>query len=208
MKFAGRVAQRVAQPDAQQYLALYLIAMLFALMAAWPTDSTPVNDAWFTLAYTRAAALGLLGLGYGASKAAASPAEQALTAAMLGLFALLALPLELAAYAASYPATPLPWVVPLPALTALAMYGLGLLLGKFLGLLRLQPLVPIAVPAALAGMVALDVGLGLNLLNPFTAAVRVSWAHLALLGSATTALIIALARGLHLEHRSRGAPHR
>ena len=195
MSLVSRFGQRLMQSDAQQYLALYLISLLFALMAAWPTPGSPVNDAWFTVAYTRAAALGLLGLGYGATMAASRPAERLLTAAMLAFFALLAQPLELAAYAASYPATPLSWVVSLPALTALAMYGLGLLLGKLLSLLRLQPLLPIAVPALLAGMVALDVGLGFNLLNPFTAAVRVSWAHLGLLCAGTLALLLTLTQG-------------
>lgn len=194
MSLTARFSQRIAQPDAQQYLALYLIALLFALMAAWPTPSAPVNDAWFTLAYTRAAALGLLGLGYGASVSGAQPREIALTGAMLALFALLALPLELAAYAASFPATPLAWVIPLPALTVVTMFAIGLLLGRLFGLLRLQPLLPLAVPAALAGMVALDVVVRQNLFNPFTAAVRVSWSHLALLGVVTVALILALWR--------------
>lgn len=189
------LGRRVTQPDAQQYLALYFISLLFALMASWPTPGSPINDAWFTLAYTRAAALGLLGLGYGAAKVGERPQERALIAIMLALFAVLALPIEVAAYAASYPATPLSWVLPLPALTALAMYALGLLLGRFLQLLRLHPLTPIVVPAALAGMVALDVSVGTNLLNPFTAAVRVSWAHLALLLVAVVGLLAAQARG-------------
>lgn len=192
----GSLGRRLAQPDAQQYLALYLISLLFALMATWPTPGSPVNDSWFTLAYTRAAALGLLGLGYGATMVAASPRERLLCGAMLALFALLALPLELGAYAASYPATPLSWVLPLPALTALAMYAAGLLLGTGLRFLRLQPLVPILVPAALAGMVALDVVVGVNLFNPFTAAVRVSWAHLALLAVAVVGLLASHARGV------------
>ena len=192
--FARMLGRRVTQPDAQQYLALYFISLLFALMATWPTPGSPTNDAWFTLAYTRAAALGLLGLGYGATKANERPQERALIATMLALFAVLALPLEVVAYAASYPATPLSWVLPLPALTALAMYAVGLLLGRLLQLLRLHPLTPIVVPAVLAGMVAIDVSLGINLLNPFTAAVRVSWAHLALLLVAVVGLLIVQSR--------------
>lgn len=192
--FVRLLERRVTQSDAQQYLALYFISLLFALMATWPTPGSPINDAWFTLAYTRAAALGLLGLGYGATKVSERPQERALVAVMLALFAVLALPLEVAAYAASYPATPLSWVLPLPALTVLAMYAVGLLLGRLLQLLRLHPLTPIVVPAALAGMVAVDVSMGINLLNPFTAAVRVSWAHLALLLAAVVALLIVQSR--------------
>lgn len=191
----------MTQPDSQQYLALYLIGLLFALMASWPTADSPINDAWFTLAYTRAAALGLLGLGYGASMAGARTEERVVTAAMLALFAVLALPLELAAYAASYPATPLAWVIPLPALTALAMYGVGTVLGGSLRALRLQPLTPIAVPALLGGMVALDVWIGFNLLNPFTAAVRTSWVHLALLCLGVVGLFLGLVLRARAEAR-------
>ncbi|MEX2535833.1 MAG: hypothetical protein WD273_09585 [Trueperaceae bacterium] len=194
-----QLVQRIVLPDAQQYLTLYLIALLFALMASWPTAAAPVNDAWFALAYARAAALGLLSLGYGATLAAADRREQRLVAAMLALFALLALPLEIAAYAASYPATALSWVLPLPALTALAMYALGLLLGKVLLAIRLHPLIPIVVPAALAGMVALDMTIGVNLLNPFTAAVRVSWPHLTMLLLAVLTLFVFLSQRIQKE---------
>lgn len=188
------VARQLATPEAQQYLALYMIALLFALLASWPTTGTVSNDAWFSLAYTRAAALGLLGIGFGISSSRATRNDKALVAAMLGCFALLAIPLELSAYAASYPTTPLAWFLTLPALSALAMFAVGLLLGRLLELIRLRVLAPVVVPAVLVGMVAFDIAAGLNILNPFTGAVRVSWFHLATLLSLAALLLLALLR--------------
>jgi hypothetical protein len=188
------LAARLALPDAQQYLGLYLIALLFALVATWPTVGTVANDSWFALAYTRAAMLGLLGIGFGVTASPLARREQRLTALMLGCFALLALPFEVVAYAASYPATPLAWLLALPPLASLAMYSVGLVLGLLLDALRLRVVAPLIVPAALVAMVALDVGLGYNLVNPFTGAVRVSWAHLAILLALIGALLAMLLR--------------
>jgi hypothetical protein len=190
------LGRRLAAPDAQQYLALYLIALLFALLASWPATAEKSNDAWFSLAYTRAAVLGLLGLGYGVGQARVSRRERRSTATMLAVFALLALPLEVSAYAATYPATPLPWILALPALTVTAMFAIGSILGLLLDLARLRFLAPLLIPAVLAGMVAFDVTIGVNLLNPFTAAVRLSWSHLAVLLLTVGALLFALLRPL------------
>ncbi|MEX2540375.1 MAG: hypothetical protein WD314_01155 [Trueperaceae bacterium] len=188
------LTRQLASPEAQQYLALYLIALLFALLASWPTTGSVSNDSWFSLAYTRAAGIGLLGIGFGINYSRAARQEKVLVAAMLGCFALLALPLELAAYAASYPTTPVAWFLALPPLSALAMFAVGLLLGGLLGLVRLRVLAPVIVPAALVGMVAFDVAAGLNILNPFTGAVRVSWYHLATLLSLAALLLLVLLR--------------
>jgi hypothetical protein len=188
------LAARLALPDAQQYLSLYLIALLFALVATWPTVGTVANDAWFALAYTRAAMLGLLGIGFGVSASPLGRREQRLTALMLGCFALIALPLEVVAYAASYPATPLAWLLALPPLASFAMFSVGLALGLLLDMLRLRLLAPLIVPAALVAMVVLDVAIGHNLFNPFTGAVKVSWAHLAVLLALIAGLLAMLLR--------------
>jgi hypothetical protein len=185
---------RLAMPDAQQYLGLYLIALLFALVASWPVTGTVANDAWFSLAYTRAAVLGLLGIGYGVDASRIPRRDRRLTALMLACFALLALPLEIAAYAASYPATPLVWLLTLPAVAALAMFGVGSWLGWLLDLLHLRLLAPLVVPTVLVGMVVFDVATGYNLLNPFTGAVRVSWPHLAVLVALSGGLSATLLR--------------
>jgi hypothetical protein len=194
MNLLRPLAARLAQPDAQQYLGLYLIALLFALVATWPTVGTVANDSWFALAYTRAAMLGLLGIGFGVSASPLARREQRLTALMLGCFALIALPLEVVAYAASYPATPLAWLIALPPLASFAMFSVGLALGVLLDVLRLRLLAPLIIPAALVAMVVLDIAIGYNLFNPFTGAVRVSWAHLAILLSLVGALLAMLLR--------------
>lgn len=186
--------QRLAAPDAQQYLSLYLATLLFALFTSWPVHGTTANDSWFSLAYVRAGLLSLLGLGFGVADSRSHLAEQRSTAGMLSLVALLALPLELAAFAASYPATPVAWLLVLPVPTVLAMFALGLALGKFLDLIRLRLLALLLVPAVLVGMVMIDIATGLNLFNPFAAAVRVSLPHLSVLLLATAALGLALAR--------------
>lgn len=194
MRMAVRLNDKLRTPDAQQYLTLYLVTLLFALLATWPSPGGGPNDTWFSLAYVRAGALGLLGLGYGMSAARAGRAEQRDDGLMLVCFAVLGLPLEIAGYAASYPATPLPWALALPALTAAAMFALGLLFGELLALVRMRFLAPLLVPALLAGMVAFDVAVGRNVLNPFTGAVRVSLPHLAVLCGATLALVAVLLR--------------
>lgn len=196
MKPLAHLSGRLSEPDAQQYLALYLIALLFALLATWPAAGQPAvpNDAWFALAYTRAAALGVLGLGFGESSARAGRERIVSTAAMLSTLAVLALPLELAAFAASYPDTPLYWVLALPPLTALAMFALGVWLGKFLRLLRIAALAPLVIPGLLVGMVVLDVAVGINILNPFTGAVRVSWPYFGMLCVLTLLLLPVLLR--------------
>jgi hypothetical protein len=191
MKALNLLSRRMALPDAQQYLTLYLGALLLALIASWPTQGDSPNDVWFSLAYTRAAGLGLLGLGYGVS-ARPGRSDQLLTASMLACFALLALPLEVAAYAASYPATPLSWVLAVPALSVLAMFAVGLPIGRLLRAIRLESLAPLAVPGLLAGMFAFDLAADINLLNPITAAVRVSPLHLTVLVVAVTGLAFAL----------------
>lgn len=172
---------RLRASDAQQYLALYLVALVFALLATWPTGGASSNDSWFALAYTRSAGLSLLGLGYGMTLARESRQQRVEAVLMLAAFALLGLPLELAAYAASYPATPVLWALAVPIPTVLAMFGIGSLLGLVLARLRLQGLAPLLAPLLLVGMVILDVSLGLNVLNPVLAAVRVTWPHAGLL---------------------------
>jgi hypothetical protein len=190
--------------DAQQYLTLYLGALMFALLATWPTQGGASNDAWFTLAYVRAAGLGLLGLGFGVATQGAGRRDQLVGAAMLTCFALLGLPLELAAYAASYPATPLSWVLVLPVLSVIAMYALGLPVGRLLHSIRLTSLAPLVVPALLGGMVALDLGTGVSALNPITAAVRVSLHHLVLLLVAVGCLALVWLRPLRGSPVNRG----
>lgn len=191
---ATETSRRLTEPHAQQYLSLYLVALLFALFASWPAHGAVPNDSWFSLAYVRAGLLSLLGLGYGVANTSTGTAARRSTAAMLSLFALLALPLEVAAFAASYPAIPLAWLVVLPVPTVLAMFALGLVLGLFLDLIRLRLLAPLVVPAALVGLVMFDISVGLNLLNPLTAAVQVSLPHLAVILTATAALGLGLAR--------------
>jgi hypothetical protein len=63
----------------------------------------------------------------------------------------------------------------------------GVLIGAVARRLRLMVLAPLLVPAFVAGTVAVDVRLGVTLLNPLTAALQVSAGYLAL--HATVALV-------------------
>ncbi len=187
------VADRLGRSDMLQVLAVFLAALVFVLATRWPGGPAAPNEAWFSLAQTRLTLLALVGLAYGAAVSQEDRAEQGATAASLAAFALLSMPFDLATYAASYPAVPLGWTLGLPFLEVVAYYGIGVVLGRAATAGHLRALLPIVVPAVLAAAVYFDVRLGLNLLNPLTAAVRVSLAHLLAMAGLSVATCLALA---------------
>jgi hypothetical protein len=84
------------------------------------------------------------------------------------------LPFELAAHAASAPATPVWWVLVAPPIAVAGQLTLGAAIGTIARRLRLGSLLFVLVPAAVAGAVAFDVRVGATLLNPLTAALQVA----------------------------------
>ncbi len=174
---------RLRDSDATQVATLVLAALVITLIAVWPTPGSGSNESWYAFAQTRSVVLALLALGFGASAAGEAPRRAVATALMVVLVALLVLPLEVASYAASYPATPLWWsLVSVPLATA-GYFVLGLVLGRVAQSLRLRALLPLLVPAAVAGLLVLDIQLGWTVLNPLTSAVAVSPWHLAMMSA-------------------------
>lgn len=185
MKLLLETAQRLAQRDMVQALVVFLIALLFALAVSWPASARP-NVSWDTVAQARSVALMLIASGFGIFSAAETPRRSRLTTLLaLLLFVPLSWPLEAAAYAASYPLTPLWWTLLQALLDAGSYFGIGLLLG--LGTRRVAILWAFFPPLLLAALIGLSVWLGEPLLNPLATALHVTWIHLA-----TTALIFSL----------------
>ncbi len=188
------VAERLRTPDLLQVLALFLAALLFVLAVRWPGQGE-ANEAWFALAQTRMTLLALAALGYGAAEGRLPRHQRRVTAAALMVFVAVSLPFDVAAYAASFPAVPLLWAACLPFLEVPAYFGMGILLGRLAHRLRVTALLPLLVPALLVAGIALDVRLGVDVIDPLTAPLRVSWVHLAVITTLAAATVLALTRG-------------
>ncbi len=185
MKLLLRTAHRLTEPDMVQALVVAFVALLFALGVSWPASARP-NVSWDTVAQARSIALMLIASGFGVFSAARVRRTSHLeTFLALLLFVPLLWPLEGATYAASYPTTPLWWILLQPLLDVGTYFGVGLLLG--LGTRRVAILWAFFPPLLLAGLIGLSIWLREPLLNPLVTALRVSWVHLGV-----TALLFAL----------------
>jgi hypothetical protein len=171
------LSERLTRPDFVQIATLFFALLVFILLATWPSGER-ANNSWFILTQSRMVALAFLALSYGAGTSNKSRPEQRNTAFALLVLVILSLPLELAAYAASYPTTPFLWSFGLTLLDTFALFGIGLALGFLLTLIRLRGFISIAVIGALVGLFSIDQLLKLNLFNPLTTLHTVSPFHL------------------------------
>lgn len=198
-----RFEVRLRDGDSVQVATLVLAAAVIALVTAWPTPGQSVNESWYTFAQVRSVLVALLALGYGAS-AAIEPLPRAVsTAAMVMVVALTLIPLEVAAYAASYPATPLWWPLATVPLAAAGYLVMGIGLGRVARALRIGAFLPLLVPTLVVGLVVIDVRFGWTTLNPLTAALEpaprfaISMASLTLIG-----VVLAASQALRRARRS------
>lgn len=198
-----RFEARLRDGDSVQVATLVLAAAVIALVTAWPTPGQSVNESWYTFAQVRSVLVALLALGYGAS-AAIEPLPRAVsTAAMVMVVALTLIPLEVAAYAASYPATPLWWPLATVPLAAAGYLVMGIGLGRVARALRIGAFLPLLVPTLVVGLVVIDVRFGWTTLNPLTAALEpaprfaISMASLTLIG-----VVLAASQALRRARRS------
>ncbi len=177
------LAWRLQRSDMIQVMTVVWAALVFVLMTQWPSTDAAANESWFGVAQARLVAFSLVALAYGSVTSIRPLGEQRATVMALVILLLLTAPLDVAAYAATFPATPLWWATALPVVDTVAFFGIGLALGWLLGRLRLRALLPLAVPGLLVGGVALDVYLGVNLLNPLTAILNVAAIHLVIMSA-------------------------
>lgn len=199
MKPLAALTERLARTDMLQLLALLFGLLLVIGTVAWPSGGARVNESWYSLAPARNALLALAAAGFGAAITGVAaeqhgphswrPGQAALTLAALLVWALLTLPIEVASYAATYPAVGLGWSQLVTALTIPAYFGLGLLLGRLTALLRAVWLLPLLVPAVMVGLGWLDLRLDRTLFNPWTAVLAPS--PYALVAGAATLLTAA-----------------
>ena len=208
----GGLSALLRREDMTQLLMGLLALLIFVLIIAWPTEAQEANNSWYALTQVKVAALALLGLAYGSTSSVRAKREQRLTLGALICMDALTLPLETAAYAASYPLTPLWWPLVICVVDIVAFFGVGLALGTLLTALRLRLLLPLAVPLVLVGVVSFDVWLSAwtsqAALNPFTAATQPSALHLGVAGLAAAATLVYLARRPSADRQEEGAkPH-
>ena len=179
---------RLARPDMAQVLVLFLAAQVVVLTFSWPSAGSLANDSWFALAPSRNAFLALAAAGFGASQllirvpgqldisgVGLEPlAEARYTLLALLVWVPLSAPFEVVSHAASFPATGLLGSLLVTLVTVPAYFGLGLLLRKLTALLRVNWLLPLAVPGVILLLAWFDMQLGNTLFNPWAAALAPS----------------------------------
>lgn len=177
------VAGRLQRADLLQVTALTFAVLVVALNVNWPDGGARVNEAWGPVAALRNSLLAVLALAYAVSiwgrVAPGRLAEARVTFLAFVAVAVLTWPFEVAARAASYPAVPGYWPALVAFATLGAYFGLGLLVGRALRGPYSGVLTFIAVPAALALIVWLDVSVGGGHLNPWSVPSAVSLTYLA-----------------------------
>jgi hypothetical protein len=198
-RLAEAASERLRATDLPQVGLLVLAAMVAALALAWPGRPGAPNEAWYAVAQTRSVLQSLLALGYGIGLAQEGPRRAVGTAIGVMVVALSTLPLELVAHVASVPATPAWWAWVMTPVAVAGQLAVGAGIGLIVRRLRLMAVAPLLVPAAVVGAVALDVRLGVTILNPLTAALIVSPGYLAVHAAAAivgfTIAVVAARRG-------------
>lgn len=197
------LSERLRQADMMQFLIAYFALLLIVAILSWPQSTQLANNSWFAVIQAKMIILVLLSLYYGATYHHASPHHQLLTALAILMFHVLSLPFDIATYAVSFPALPWWWPPLITAIDCLAFFGVGLLLGKGLALLRLGVLLPLAPPALLAGLIAFDIWIGRSVLNPFTSVTEVTASHLLVM----TALSLFMAAWVMMRARTHDDTH-
>lgn len=197
MNVLAAAAARLSRQDMLQGMTVLLAALCLVLALRWPSGAALVNDSWYVLAPVRCALLALAGLAWGTALGCrprqrdlgeayvpsphAPPLDHpgwryevlATLVAVVGLV-VVTTPFDVLTYAATYPTTSLAWSLAAPLLAAVGYFGLGLALGRLARLSHTVALLPLLVPAVLAGAVWLDLALGVRLLNAYFAAVEPS----------------------------------
>lgn len=173
------LSHRLARTDLIQLATLFFAVLFFSFIITWPASVSSSNDTWFAVAQARILCLSLLALGYGSAVTRQKKVEMRTVAGALLCLALLSAPVEIMSYALSYPPLPLGYSLGLMLLDTYALFGVGLVLGRLLGYLRLRALLPLAVPAVLVGLIMADLALGVGFANPLSALSNVSLPHLA-----------------------------
>lgn len=197
MNLLADAAARLSRQDMLQGMTVLLAAMCLVLALRWPSGGTLVNDAWFVLAPVRCVMLAFGALAWGTALGSrqrrrdmgeahvpsphsppfGEPAwhrEVAATLVAVVTLVVVTAPFDVLSHAATYPGTGLAWSLLAPLLATTGFFGLGLGLGRLSRVTHLVALLPLLVPAVMAGAIWLDLALGVRLVNPWFAAVQPS----------------------------------
>lgn len=199
-------SERLRTGDLPQIGLLGLTAVAVALVASWPARPGLPHEGWYAVAQTRSVVVALIALGYGSALFLETPRRMAATALAVLVVALSALPFELAAHAASAPATPAWWILVATPVAVAGQLTLGAAIGTLARRLRVGSLLFAIVPAAVAGAVAFDVRVGATILNPLTAALQVAPGYLIAHAGLGALGVLLWARRARAAARARGEP--
>ena len=115
------VTQKLREAELLQSLLAVLIVLVLALVFSWP-ETGVANHSWMNVAQVRSVLFMLFAVGFGAA-AARARAGRLETLLVWWLLAVLSLPIEAFAYAASYPDAPVWWFALQPLLDVGAYFG-------------------------------------------------------------------------------------
>ncbi len=161
-----------------QLCAGFFIILVLGIAITWPNSVQAPNNSFYTVVQLRIGMLVLLALAYGSAVTHLARHQKISTLLALLVLAVVSSPVEITAYAISFPQQSLLWGLFLSLLDTVAYFGFGLLLGYVFTILRLRPLLPLALPATIAGLIAFDIYLGIPVFNPFTTITVISYPHL------------------------------
>lgn len=170
-------------------LALLLIATAVVLVAVWPERSEVANASWYPVAIVRMGGLALWGWLAGSAAAGVRPAERRAELVRLPVAAVATGPLEALAFVTTVPDASLVWSLAIAAPLALAAYGIAWALAAALRRARLAWLLPLASPAAAAGLLYVDLRVGPPLLMPWLLPASASPAAAAIVVAGATATV-------------------
>jgi len=191
------VSLRLTRSDMIQGLVVCLAALSFVLAVRWPGVLSLSNEAWFALAPVRSSLLAVGAAAYGAA-AGLSRSDRWTTLGALLAACLITMPFEIA----SYPNLDAAWAFTVPLLTTTGYFGLGLWLGAAAGRLRIGGVLPLLVLLLFGLVVWIDYLAGVNLINPWQAAVEASARYLGVITVLSALTLLSLVPPLW---RSRGS---
>ncbi|MCA9835479.1 MAG: hypothetical protein KC422_01130 [Trueperaceae bacterium] len=192
MTFLRQLNERLARNDFLQMSLLFFGLLVATLAFTWPASEQIANNSFFSVAQVRLMALLLLALGFGSFELKQTRRQKLASLLALLTLSLTSMAFEVATYAVSFPQVPLYWTLLLGLIDPIAYFGIGIVLGFLLGLVRLTAVLPMAILALPIGFIFLDIPLGIPLFNPLTAIGQLSLAHLFLMTVFATLTLVYL----------------
>lgn len=163
-----------------QYGLLLLLLLAISLATLWSSAGADAHQVWYRFAPWRSLAVAFFTIGFGMSLPGMDRQGGLVLALAVVVVVLSTVPLEALAHLRSQPALSRSWMWWSTPLVVAGQLALGDGLARGLQRLRLLVVAPVLVPLMMIAFIVLDIHLGVNLLNPWTAPLQVSWSYPAL----------------------------